>query len=196
MDDNQFSYITNMRIKNLGSICTAVVKLPVMLNCLFHPAASGPVANSLWTWSHVVWWYDSMLAISSLIPDDVYWSKPWPLTPSLPPHPQGEGSILIPIRGGWRRDPTRGHCNPYHHASHWWIQKSTKWLSDTKPAYILTAKEEQIKQLIMNLEWVSARWKLITLPSPKRWTVIKIWNRYPPTRILFYFNSFFQLTDP
>jgi len=54
MDDNQFSYITNMRIKNLGSICTAVVKLPVMLNCLFHPAASGPVANSLWTWSHVV----------------------------------------------------------------------------------------------------------------------------------------------
>jgi hypothetical protein len=86
--------------------------LPVMLNCLFHPAASGPVAYSLRTWSHVVWWYDSMLAISSLIPNDVYWSKAWPLTP-LPPHPQGEGSILIPIRGGWRRDPTRGHCNPY-----------------------------------------------------------------------------------
>jgi hypothetical protein len=70
-----------MRKKNPGSICTAVVKLPVMLNCLFHPAASGPVACSLRTWSHVVWWYDSMLAISSLIPNDVYWSKPWPLIP-------------------------------------------------------------------------------------------------------------------
>ncbi len=50
----------------------------------------------------------------------VHWSSmtfigvsPGPSPPPLPPHPQGEGSILIPIRGGWRRDPTRGHCNPY-----------------------------------------------------------------------------------
>jgi hypothetical protein len=197
MDDHQFSYITNMRKKNPGSICTAVVKLPVMLNCRFHPAASGPVAYSLRTWSHVVWWYDSMLAISSLIPNDVYWSKPWAPTPSpAPSSPRGRQHPDTYQRGTEDRIRQEDIVTHNHHASHWWIQKSTKWLSDTKPAYILTAKEEQRKQLIMNLGWVSARWKLITLPSPKCWTVIKIWNRYPPTRILFYFNVFFHLTDP
>jgi hypothetical protein len=190
MDDQQFSYITNMRKKNPGLSCQS---------CSTVCSTQQQVGLSHIHLGLGVMLFDDMIQCWPL----VHWSamtfigvSPGP-SPSPPPptHPQGEGSILIPIRGSWRRDPTRGHCNPYH-ASHWWIQKSTKWLSDTKPAYVLTAKEEQRKQLIMNLEWVSARWKLITLPSPKCWTVIKIWNRYPTTRILFYFKSFFHLTDP